>query len=99
MAQSRQPWIRRSPSAPEVQNHSFSGLSCGRIRMVKPVPGRTSTRGLIYVLPRVVAQGVGICLGWSRERVRVGLVFLQADHLTTAAPAAGSPLYATMSCV
>ena len=43
MAQSRQPWIRRSPSAPEVQNHSFSGLSCGRIRMVKPVPGRTST--------------------------------------------------------
>src|SRR6516164_11641467 len=30
--QSVQPWIRSLPSAPDVQNHSFHGVSCGRER-------------------------------------------------------------------
>ena len=32
--QSVQPWIRRRPSAPEVQNHSVAGVSCGSGRTI-----------------------------------------------------------------
>ena len=30
VAQSVQRWMRRRPSAPDVQNHSFAGVSSGR---------------------------------------------------------------------
>ena len=40
--QSLQPWIRRMPSAPELQNHSLAGVSSGRGRIISPGLGGTA---------------------------------------------------------
>ena len=34
--QSVHPWMRSTPSAPEVQNHSLNGVSCGSGRIKAP---------------------------------------------------------------